>query len=107
MDAVAKVTGDKSFSRDYRSVDMPGWPKAQSHAFFIHAGRADLAFEGVDLSVLGEDLQPDRLVPGDELARDDLFPPQGGNGSPPGFYGDVFIVPKGGRRGCSASRWRC
>ena len=95
MDAVAKVTGDKSFSRDYRSVDMPGWPSAQSHAFFIHAGRADHAFEGVDLSSLGEDLQPDRLVLGDELVKDGLFPPEGGNGSPPGFYGDVFMVPKG------------
>jgi CO/xanthine dehydrogenase Mo-binding subunit len=95
MDAVAKVTGDKSFSRDYRAKDMPGWPKEQSHAFFIHAGKADHAFEGVDLAVLGDDLKPDRLVLGDELIADGLVPPQGADGEGPGFYGDVFLVPPG------------
>jgi CO/xanthine dehydrogenase Mo-binding subunit len=95
MDAVAKVTGDKSFSRDYRAKDMPGWPSEQSHAFFIHAGKADHAFAGVDLSALGDDLQPDRLVLGDELIADGLVPPQGADGEAPGFYGDVFIVPPG------------
>jgi len=95
MDAVAKVTGDKSFSRDYRARDMPGWPSEQSHAFFIHAGKADHAFMGVDLSVLGDDLRPDRLVLGDELVADGLVPPQGADGEAPGFYGDVFIVPPG------------
>lgn len=95
MDAVAKVTGAKSFSRDYRAVDMPGWPREQSHAFFLYAARADHALEGVDLSPLGAELQPDRLVLGEDLLRDGLVPPEQGDGSPPGFYGDVFLVPKG------------
>ena len=94
-DAVAKVTGAKTFARDYRSRDLPGWPRDQSHAFLLHATRADAIFDGVDLSLLGEELKPDRLVLGDELLRDGIRPPFGGAVGPPGFYGDVFLVPPG------------
>ncbi|MCB8881249.1 xanthine dehydrogenase family protein molybdopterin-binding subunit [Acidisoma cellulosilytica] len=95
MDAVAKVTGDKTFTRDFRAKDMPGWPTAQSNALFIRANRADAAFESLDLSVLGADLQPDRLVLGEELVRDGLMPPDGAVVVAPGFYGDRFLVLKG------------
>ncbi|WP_029002704.1 xanthine dehydrogenase family protein molybdopterin-binding subunit [Azorhizobium doebereinerae] len=95
IDAVAKVTGDKSFSRDYRARDMPGWPAAQSHAFLIRGTRADHAFAGLDLGRLGEDLQPDRLVLGDDLVRDGLAPPDGDMVPGPDFYGDMFLVPRG------------
>lgn len=95
MDAVAKVTGDKSFARDFRARDIPGWPDEQSHAFLLYAGRTDRAFEGLDLSRLHADLQPDRVVLAEDLARDGLSPPGGADGLPPGFYGDVFLVPKG------------
>jgi CO/xanthine dehydrogenase Mo-binding subunit len=94
-DAVAKVTGAKTFARDYRARDMPGWPAEQSHAFLLHANRADAVFDGVDLSRLGEELKPDRLVLGDELLRDGLKPPVGGVVGPPDFYGDVLLVPPG------------
>lgn len=94
-DAVAKVTGAKTFTRDYRSRDLPGWPGEQSHAFLIHATRADAIFDGVDLSLLGMELKPDRLVLGDELLRDGLRPPSGSVIGAPGFYGDVFLVPPG------------
>jgi CO/xanthine dehydrogenase Mo-binding subunit len=94
-DAVAKVTGAKTFARDYRSRDLPGWPAEQSHAFLLHATRADAVFEGVDLSLLGEELKPDRLVLGDELLRDGLKPPVSGVVGPPDFYGDVLLVPPG------------
>ena len=94
-DAVAKVTGAKTFARDYRSRDLPGWPKEQSHAFLLHATRADAVFDGVNLSLLGDDLKPDRLVLGDELIRDGIRPPFGGAVGPPGFYGDAFLVPPG------------
>lgn len=94
-DAVAKVTGAKTFTRDYRSRDLPGWPREQSHAFLIHATRADAIFDGVDLSSLGDELKPDRLVLGDELLRDGIRPPYGGAVGPQGFYGDVFLVPPG------------
>ena len=95
IDAVAKVTGDKSFSRDYRARDMPGWPIAQSHAFLIRATRVDRAFDGIDLSLLGDSLRPDRLVLGDDLVRDGLAPPDGELAPAPGFYGDAFLVARG------------
>jgi len=88
-DALAKVTGEKTFSRDFRGSDLPGWPSEQSHAFLIHATQADRTFEGIDLSVLGNDLQPDRLVTAEDLQRDRVAPHR------PTFYGDVFLVPKG------------
>lgn len=94
-DAVAKVTGAKTFARDYRARDMPGWPNEQSHAFLIHATRANAVFTGVDLSLLGDELKPDRLVLGDELLHDGVKPPAGGVVGAPGFYGDVFLVPPG------------
>lgn len=99
-DAVAKVTGDKTFGRDFRAIDMAGWPREQSHAFLIFGDRADHAFEGLDLSVLGDPadpghLQPDRLVLGEELIEDGVLPPNDGDGLPPGFYGDEFLVPAG------------
>lgn len=95
FDAVAKVTGDKSFSRDYRARDMPGWPSVQSHAFLIRASRADRAFDAIELSLLGDALKPDRLVLGDDLVRDGLVPPDGELAPAPGFYGDMFLVPRG------------
>ena len=60
LDALAKVTGAKTFARDYRAVDLPGWPREQSHAFFIHATKADRSFEGLDLAALGQPPAPGR-----------------------------------------------
>lgn len=94
-DAVAKVTGAKTFARDYRPRDMPGWPAEQSHALLLNANRADAVFAGVDLTVLGDALKPDRLVLGDELLRDGLRPPVSGVIGPPDFYGDVLLAPPG------------
>ncbi|MDH6232171.1 CO/xanthine dehydrogenase Mo-binding subunit [Mesorhizobium soli] len=89
LDAIAKVTGQKTFSRDYRASDLPGWPKEQSHAFLIHATKADQVFEGIDLSILGDDLKPDRVLLHEDLVADGIVIPV------LGFYGDVFLVPKG------------
>ncbi|WP_119268695.1 xanthine dehydrogenase family protein molybdopterin-binding subunit [Taklimakanibacter deserti] len=89
LDAVAKVTGEKTFARDYRARDLDGWPKEQSHAFLLHATKADRIFEGIDLGPLGDDLKPDRLVLQEDLVADGIAIPV------PGFYGDVFFVPKG------------
>ncbi|MCB1387264.1 MAG: xanthine dehydrogenase family protein molybdopterin-binding subunit [Nitratireductor sp.] len=89
LDAIAKVTGEKTFSRDYRARDLDGWPQAQSHAFLLHATRTDRAFAGIDLTLLGEDLQPDRVVLHEDLVADGIEIPV------PGFYGDVFLVPNG------------
>ncbi len=88
-DALAKVTGEKTFSRDFRARDLPGWPSEQSHAFLIHAAQADRIFEVIDLAALESDLQPDRLVTAEDLLRDRVTPHRSA------FYGDVFLVPKG------------
>lgn len=90
LDAIAKVTGEKTFARDYRARDLEGWPKEQAHAFLLHATKADQVFEGVDLSILGDDLKPDRLVLHEDLVADGIVIPVPGD-----FYGDVFLVPKG------------
>lgn len=89
LDAIAKVTGEKTFARDYRARDLDGWPKEQAHAFLVHATRADQTFEGIDLGLLGEDLKPDRVILHEDLVADGITIPV------PGFYGDVFLVPKG------------
>ncbi len=89
LDAIAKVTGEKTFARDYRARNLEGWPAQQSHALLLHATNVDLAFDRVDLSILGDDLKPDRLVLHEDLVADGIEIPV------PGFYGDVFLVPKG------------
>ena len=89
LDAIAKVTGAKAFTRDYRARDLEGWPKEQSHAFLIHATKADRSFEGIDLAALGEDLKPDRVVLHENLVADGIVVPS------QDFFGDVFLVPKG------------
>ncbi|WP_332695498.1 xanthine dehydrogenase family protein molybdopterin-binding subunit [Bosea sp. (in: a-proteobacteria)] len=89
FDAIAKVTGAKTFARDYRAADLPGWPREQSHAFLIHATKADRAFEGIDLSGLGDALKPDRVVLHEDLVADGIKTPH------PDFFGDVFLVPRG------------
>lgn len=92
-DAISKVTGEKVFARDLRARDLPGWPDAQAHAFFVKATQADRVFEGIDLSVLGPDLQPDRVVLHEDLVRDGVLVPQDVMGR--GFYGTDFLVPAG------------
>lgn len=89
LDAIAKVTGEKTFARDYRARDLEGWPQRQAHAFLIHATKADQTFDGIDLSALGDALKPDRIVLHEDLVRDGITIPV------PGFYGDVFLVPQG------------
>lgn len=87
IDGIAKVTGSKVFARDVRAADMPHWPNQQSHAFMLRTTQADRIYEGFDLSLLGDDLQPDRIVTAAELARDGL--------AFPAFYGDDMLLPPG------------
>lgn len=93
-DAIRKVTGGKTFARDYRARDIPGWTKDQGHAFFIKATKADRTFEGLDLSLLGKELQPDRLVMHEDLERDGIRIPQVSDLAEE-FFGKNFLVPKG------------
>jgi hypothetical protein len=86
-DATAKVTGEKIFSFDMRSRDLPGWPREQSHAMLLRATRADSAFAGFNLARLGPDLKPNRIVTAANLERDGIaFPP---------FYGADMLLPVG------------
>lgn len=87
VDGIAKVTGSKVFARDVRASDMPHWPKQQAHAFILRATQADCVYEGFDLSLLGADLMPDRVVTAEDLARDGL--------QFPAFYGDDMLLPAG------------
>ena len=93
-DAVRKVTGEKVFARDFRAQDLPGWPQQQAHAFFIKAVDVEHAFEDIDLSVLGSDLQPDRLVLHEDMAKDGIAVPEMQDLGI-GFYGYNFLLPKG------------
>ena len=87
IDGTAKVTGAKVFAYDIRARDMPHWPQQQAHAFFLRATRTDRLYDSVDLSLLGEDLKPDRVVTAEDLVRDGL--------SFPSFYGEDMLLPSG------------
>lgn len=93
-DAIRKVTGDKVFARDFRAKDLPGWTAEQSHAFFIKATDVERAFDDIDLSLLGPDLQPDRVLRHEDLARDGVAVPQPADLGFE-FYGKNFLLPKG------------
>ncbi|HBO82481.1 MAG TPA: aldehyde oxidase, partial [Cupriavidus sp.] len=87
VDGIAKVNGEKVFARDIRARDMPHWPAQQSHAFIVRTTRADRTFDGIDLSLLGDDLKPDVVVTAADLERDGVTFPK--------FYGDDMLLPVG------------
>jgi CO/xanthine dehydrogenase Mo-binding subunit len=87
IDATSKVTGEKVFARDVRARDMPHWPQQQSHALVLRASLADRSYTGFDLSMLGGDLAPDRVVTAADLIRDGLAFPD--------FYGEDMLLPAG------------
>lgn len=87
IDAQSKVMGKKVFARDIRAKDLPYWPQQQAHAFVLRVTQADSLFDGIDLSLLGDDLQPDRLVTAQDLIRDGLAFPE--------FYGPDMLLPSG------------
>ncbi|MGB7388023.1 MAG: twin-arginine translocation signal domain-containing protein, partial [Pseudomonas neustonica] len=75
-DALSKVCGGKVFARDIRAKDMPGWPEQQGHAMLLKITKADHIYAGMDLSWLGTELQPDRIVTAEDLANDGIAFPQ-------------------------------
>ena len=54
IDGLAKVTGQKIYARDFRAVDMPGWPKTERMAMILRATTPGLAFAGLNLARLAE-----------------------------------------------------
>ena len=99
VDGRAKVTGGKVFARDIRARDMPHWPQQQAHALVLRVTLADRLYAGFDLSMLGADLKPDRVVTAADLARDGLAFPD--------FYGRTCCCRRARRRPISARPWRC
>src|SRR5881227_3451605 len=87
VDGTSKVTGGKVFARDIRARDMPHWPQQQAHALVLRTTFADRRYAGFDLSMLGGDLKPDRVVTAADLARDGVAFPE--------FYGEDMLLPEG------------
>jgi CO/xanthine dehydrogenase Mo-binding subunit len=87
VDGTSKVTGEKVFARDIRARDMPHWPQQQAHALALRVTQADRRYVGFDLSVLGAELQPDRIVTAADLKRDGL--------DFPSFYGRDMLLFEG------------
>ena len=86
VDGISKVTGGKVFARDIRARDMPHWPQQQAHALILRTTFADRLYAGFDLSMLGPDLKPDRVVTAADLERDGLAFPE--------FYGEDMLLPE-------------
>ncbi|HJD43674.1 MAG TPA: molybdopterin-dependent oxidoreductase [Candidatus Paenalcaligenes intestinipullorum] len=93
-DAIRKVTGQKNFALEFFAKDLDGWPDQQCYAFMLKATDVEHSFEGIDLSSLSKDLQPDTLLLEEDLERDGFNVPQdtdlGKN-----FYGQNILLPKG------------
>jgi CO/xanthine dehydrogenase Mo-binding subunit len=87
IDGMSKVTGTKVFSYDIRASDMPHWPNQQAHALLLRVTRADRPYVGYNLSMLTDELKPDRVVTAADLARDGI--------KLPGFFGDDMLLPEG------------
>src|ERR1700676_1498650 len=83
VDGVAKVTGAKIYTSDFRAADLPGWPTATSHAVLVRAPDATHVYTGMDLARLSGALKPSAVVTAEDLARIGTRVPE--------FYaGDLF-----------------
>jgi CO/xanthine dehydrogenase Mo-binding subunit len=83
IDGVAKVTGAKLYTSDFRAADLPGWPSLTSHAILVRAPDATHVYLGMDLARLGGALKPSVVVTAEDLAKIGTRVPE--------FYtGDLF-----------------
>src|SRR5580658_1868694 len=87
IDGVAKVTGAKLYSSDFRAADMPGWPSQTSHALLLRAADATHVYAGLDLSPLSGALKPAAIVAADDLVRMGTRVPE--------FYAGDLLCPVG------------
>lgn len=83
IDGVAKVTGAKIYSSDFRASDIDGWPANTSHALLVRTPDATHVYEGIDLDALPADARPTVVVTADDLKR-------AGTRVPPFYAGDLF-----------------
>lgn len=70
IDGLRKVTGQKTYARDYRARDIEGWPREERVVLVVRAPRADRIYLGLDLGRLPGELQPTAIVTAEDLARD-------------------------------------
>lgn len=87
LDGIAKVTGQKIYGRDYRAMDMDGWPDTQHYGFILRANKADHRFEGIDLSAIPENAKPSQIITAATLKNAGI--------KLPGFFGDKMLLAKG------------
>ena len=76
IDGVAKVTGAKLYSSDFRAADMPGWPASTAHAMLVRVADASHIYEGLDLSRLTGSMRPSVVVTAAETTRIGLRTPE-------------------------------
>lgn len=72
IDGYAKVTGQKIYARDFRARDLAGWPQTEQYVYVLRATFSDHVFEGVDLSELPKELQPQKIVTAENLKQDGI-----------------------------------
>jgi len=86
IDGYAKVTGAKLYASDVRGADLDGWPDDMSYATLVLSPQAQKVFKGLDLSGLGDEMQPDRVITADNLDKAGL--------AATGFFNtDLFCKP--------------
>ena len=87
FDAIAKVTGEKIYGRDYRAQDLLDWPNTQSYAFILRVTKANRIFENIDLSSLTDNMKPSVIITEETIKKDHIdFPP---------LYGKEMLLAKG------------
>ncbi|MBB3060918.1 xanthine dehydrogenase family protein molybdopterin-binding subunit [Microbulbifer rhizosphaerae] len=86
-DGIAKVTGNKIFGRDFRAVDMPGWPDRQHYAFVVRCNRVERRFSGFDWAQIPTGAEPYARVTAQTLQQQGIKLPE--------FYGDLMLLPEG------------
>lgn len=87
IDGYAKATGAKLYARDFRAADMDGWPDETDHAMLLLAPEAMHRFVGLDLTILPQALQPDRVVTADDLETAGI--------RAKGYFTEALMCPKG------------
>lgn len=83
IDGLAKVTGAKLYTSDFRASDLDGWPSETAHALLVRTPDASHVYEGIDLDALPADGRPTVVVTAADLARI-------GTRVPPFYEGDLF-----------------
>lgn len=68
-DGLAKVMGQKIFSRDFSTSDFPHWPQHEMQALVVRASSVGSAFQGIQLEHIPQALRPLTVVTDQDLLR--------------------------------------